>query len=220
MSTIAFVCLAVVCGGLGIINTILNKLVGWKGIVVRGLFVFSLILFSLITSNLEGVNNALPLFITLGLALLLLSEATYVSMGEEDKIKPIVNGGFFATSCVLFALSAVSLSEFALLAFLGGLVAGIGFGLIVCAIKKEKRLNQILMNILTFACIGLFIGLGVNAILSSRHMISAYCVLAGSVLLLIDRIIVSCGKGKTANSLARGLYSLGLIALTLSIYFY
>ena len=220
MNTLTFVCLAVVCGSLGIINTLFNKLVGWKGIAVRGLFVFSLITFALITSNLTAINNALSLFISLALALMLLAEATCVAMGEEEKAKPVVNGVFFSVSCVLFALSAVSLAEFALLPFLGGLFAGVGVGLIICAIKKQKGLNQILMNILTFACIGLFIGLSVNSVLTSKHMISAICMLGGSVLLLIQRALVSCGKGKIVNSLASALYSIGLIALTLSIYFY
>lgn len=164
MSTIAFVCLAVVCVALGILNTIFNKLVGWKGIVIRGLFIFSLITFTLITSNLTGVNNALPLFVTLALALLLLADVTYVAMSDEDKYKPVINGGFLSASCILFALSAVSLAEFALLAFLGGLFAGLGIGLVVCAVKKQKGVKNVLMNILTFACIGLFIGLSVNAV--------------------------------------------------------
>lgn len=220
MSTIAFVCLAVVCVALGILNTIFNKLVGWKGIVIRGLFIFSLITFTLITSNLTGVNNALPLFVTLALALLLLADVTYVAMSDEDKYKPVINGGFLSASCILFALSAVSLAEFALLAFLGGLFAGLGIGLVVCAVKKQKGVKNVLMNILTFACIGLFIGLSVNAVLVSKHLISSICVLAGAVAFLIERIVANCGKGKTANCLARALFTIALIAITLSIYFY
>ena len=220
MSTIAFVCLAVVCGALGIINIIFNKLVGWKGIVVRGLFVLSLITFNLINSNLRGINNALPLFISLALACILLAEAVCVSMSEEEKFKPVVNGMFFAVSCVLFALSAVSLSEFALLALLGGFFAGAGVGLIVCAVRKEKALNPILMNILTFACVGVLVGLGISAVINTKHMISAVCMLAGGILMLGHRIAYTCGKGKTAKYMSTAFFTLGLLALTISVYFY
>lgn len=220
MSTIAFVCLAVVCVALGIINMIFNKLVGWQGIVVRGLSILSLIAFNLIVSNLRGINNALPLFITLALACILLAEAICVSMSDKEKLKPVINSVFFAFSCVLFSLSGVSLSEFSLLAFLGGLSAGIGIGLIICAIKKEKALNQILMNILSFACIGILIGFGVNAVIASKHIISSVCLLVGGALMLMYRALTICGHGKTAGYLASAFKSLALIALTLSIYFY
>jgi len=221
MNTIAFVCLATVCLALGIINTIFNKLVGWKGIVIRGLFVLSLITFNLITANLRGINSALPLFITLALACILLAEAVLMSMSEEEKLKPVANGTFFAISCILFALSGVSLSEFAILGLLGGLFAGAGVGLIICAIKKEKALNPILMNILTFACVGLLVGLGISGVLNTKHMTSAICVLIGGLLLLAYRIIFAVGgKGKMVCYITNALNALGLIALTITVYFF
>lgn len=220
MTMIPFICLTIVCVGLAVVNTIFYKLSGWKGIVVRGLLILSLISFALIVSNLNGINNALPLFITIGLSYLLLAEAVYASMNEEDNLKPIVNGIFFAISNILFALSIISLAEFSVLALFGGVLTGIGFGLIVCVPKKNKGLNRILMNILTFASIGLLIGLSVNAILTTKHMISAVLMLAGGIMMLAHRVLVVIGQGKVAGYLARAFNALALIAITVSIYFY
>lgn len=220
MTMIPFICLTIVCVGLGVVNTIFHKLNAWKGIVVRGLFILSLISFAMIVSNLNGINNALTLFITIGLSALLLAESVFVSMSDEDKFKPIVNGTFFAISNVLFALSLISLAEFSVLALFGGVLTGIGFGLIVCVPKKNKGLNRIIMNVITFASIGLLLGLGVNAVLTSKHMISAVLMLIGGVMMLAHRILVVCGHGKIAGYLTRAFNTLALIAITISIYFY
>lgn len=220
MSTISFVCLAVVCVALGIINVIFNNLLGWKAIVIRGTFILSLICFGMIVTSLNDINNALPLFVVLALCLNLLFQSTCVAMSDEEKLKPVIHGAFFSVSCVLFALSAVTLAEFALLALLGGLFAGAGVGLIVSAIKKEKVLNPILMNILTFACVGLFLGLGISGVLNTKHMISSVCILASAGLMLIYKVTNACGKGQTAKTIASALYALALIAITASIYFY
>lgn len=220
MNMIPFICLLVVCATLGILNTIFYKQSGWKGIAVRGLTIFAVLTFAAIVANLRGISNALPLFLILGLALLLLAETVYVSMADDDKFKPIVNGGFFAAANVLFALCAMSLAEFSLFPLIGGVLAGIGFGLISCVQKRNKGLNRILMNILSFAGIGLLLGVSVNAVLSSKHMISSICMLAGGGLMLIHRLLVVCGHGKLAGYLERACLSLGLIALSISLYFY
>ena len=220
MTMIPFICLAVVCVALGAVKTIFNSLVGWKGILVRGLSIISILVFALVIANLEGISNALTLFVDIGFAVLLLAEVVYVSMEDDNKLKPVVNGVFLAISCVLFALSAVSLAEFSLLAFLGGLFAGVGVGLIVCAPKKNKGLNHVLMNVLTFACIGVFVGFGVSSVLLSKHLITSVCLLAGGVLLLVNRILIVTGNGKVAKKIAEALSALALIAISASIYFY
>lgn len=220
MEMVPYICLGALCVILGVLNVIFNRKTGWQGIVVRGLAVLSLLAFSIIVSSLKGIVNALPMYISLGLAVLMMAEIVYVSMTDDDKMKPVINGLFFAVSAVMFALSTMSLAEFSLFALVGGLLAGIGFGLITCAFKQNKGLNRILMNILTFACIGLIIGLGINAVMISKHMISSICVLAGGALLLVHRALVVCGKGKVAGYLASVIGTLALIAITISIYFY
>lgn len=220
MNIVPFVCLLVVCGAMGVINTIFYKLSGWKAVVVRGLTVVSLLVFSLVTSNLRALTNAFSLFIAIALSVLLLAEVIYVSMNDDEKLKPVVNGVFFGLTNILFALSVMAIAEFSVLALLGGVFAGIGIGLIVCAIRKEKALKVILMNIFTFACVGLLIGLGVNALIVSQHTVSAILMFAAGIFMLTQRMLVVCGKGKIAGYLGSALSSLALILLTISIYFY
>ena len=220
MTMIPFICLSVICVAMGVMSTIFHHLTGWKAIVVRGVTMVSLVTFALVVSNLNGITNAFPLFISLGLVSLLLSETIETSMAEEEKLKPIVKGVFYSIACILFALSSASLSEFSLFAFLGGLFAGIGSGLIICAIRKEKSFIQMIMNIFSLTCVGLLIGLSFGSVLTSEHLISAILMLSGGVLLLAHRLLVVCGRGKVAKYITHALYFLGLIALTASIYFY
>ena len=76
------------------------------------------------------------------------------------------------------------------------------------------------MNILTFACVGLLVGVGFNAVLTSKHMLSAVLMLVGGVLLLIHRALVVGGHGKAAGYLASTFSTLALIAMSVSVYFF
>lgn len=220
MTMITFICLAFVCCALAVINIAFYNLKGWKGILVRGLFVFSLVAFSLIVQNLREIFNAVPMFITLGLGVMLLAEVVYVSMENDDKLKPIVNGSFFTISNGLFAFSLIALAEFNVLALAGGLLTGIGFGLIVCVLNRNKGLNRIIMNILTFASIGAVVGLGLNTVLVSQHFISSIMMFAGGIFLLVHRILVVSGKGKIALYLEKAFMSIALLLITFSMFFY
>ena len=220
MTQIPFICLTIVCVVLGVLNTIFYKLLGWKGVLIRGIGIIALLTLSLVTANLRSIGNAFPLFITIALAVNLLAEATMVSMEEGDKLKPIINGVCFSVSSVLFALSAMSLAEPNILALLGGLFVGLGFGLVVCSIRKNKGGNRIVMNIISFTCVGLLMGFGISAVLTSRHLISAILMLLGGVAMLIHRTLVVCGRGKTAGYLASAFLYFALITLSISIYFY
>lgn len=220
MILIPFICLSVICVAMGVMNTIFHNLTGWKAIVVRGVTMVSLTTFALVISNLRGITNAFPLFIGLAFVSLLLSETIETSMPEDEKLKPIIRGVFYSISCILFALSAASLAEFSVLALLGGLFAGIGSGLIICAIKKEKGLNQIIMNISTLGCVGLLIGLSFGAVVNSQHLASALLMLLGGLMLLAHRLLIVCGRGKVVVYITHALYSLALILMAASIYFY
>ena len=69
--------------------------------------------------------------------------------------------------------------------------------------------------------IGLILGFGLMAVISSTHNLSAICTLGGGLVLLFYKLMLSLGKGgKIITYIANALFIIGLTAITLSIYLY
>jgi hypothetical protein len=221
MNTLSYVCLGILGIAMSVIYTIFNKKVGWAGIVVRGLTILSLLVFSLVCASLKSINNAFPLCISLGLAVLILSEVTFASNEVPEKAKTIVYGLFFAVTNLLFALSVLSLAEFNVFALLGGVLLGAGAGLIVCAVKKEKALYPVLMYILTYLSIGLLLGFGIMSITSSTHIASASMIFIAGILMLASKLLSAFVQNKKGMSyVISGLFILAVLLISVSIYCY
>lgn len=221
MEIVTFVLFGVLALGMGAVSTIFHKKTGWQGIVVKGLTMLVLLSLALVSANLKELTNALSLFITLALAFLILSEVVTASNEVDEKSKLIVYSVFSAVSTILFAVGAVSLSEFNVLALIGGILAGLGIGLIVCAIKKNWALYPILMEILVWLSIGLLLGFALTAVLTSQHLISSVLMLVGSVLMVLQRLLQKFGGEKVAiGYVINGVYVVALLLMTMTIYFY
>ena len=220
MEQIVFILLSVLCAGMGGVYTAFYKKTGWQGILVRGLTIVSLIALPLTTANIKSLNNALPIFVCLGLVFLLMTETLFASNNLDAKPKELVFSILYSVGNVLLSLGTLSLAQFNGFGFAGGILLGLGVGLVVCAIKKYKAFYPVIVEILVYSSIGLILGFGLMAVLSSKHMVSAVFMMVAGVTLLAQRIMTSFEKGKVMGYIANGLYVLSLLLISMTIFFY
>ena len=221
MDKITVICLGVLCVLMAVVYTIYGQKSGWQGLLVRGLAILSCIALTLVSASLRSITNALPIFVTIGLAILLLSETLKVSNFAGDKAQTVVSGILTSVAFISIALGGMSLSEFSIFALLGGIFFGVGFGLVVCAIKKYKGIDKVLSEVFSFMAIGFILGFGLMAILSSIHTLSAVCMLGGGLVLLFQKFMLSLGKGgKVISYIANALFVVAIAVISLSIYLY
>ena len=221
MKIIPVICLGVLCLLMAIVYTVFSQKSGWQGLLVRGLAILSCILFSQISANLNAINNALPLFTILGLSLLILCETLKVAGIASEKAQVVTFGALNSVAFTLISLSALSLGEFNAFALIGGVFFGIAGGLLVCAIKKYKKVYRVFSEIFTFMAIGFIIGFGLMSILSTTHFLSAICMLAGGTFLLLARLINGLSKGgKVSSYISNALFIIGLTVISLATFLY
>lgn len=221
MNIVAFILLGVLSVGMGVIYTIFHKREGWQGIVIKGLTMFSILVFVLVNANLREINNALPLFMVIAMALLILSEAVKGSQTVDENSKLIVYSVFNFISITLFAVSAITLSSFSVFALIGGILAGLGLGLIVCAFRKIWKVTPMLMEILVWIGIGLLLGFSLAGVLISNHLVSSILFLVGAVFMVAQRMVEKFGGNhKVIGYLTNAFYIVALLLMTTSIYFF
>ena len=220
METISIVCLCVLCALMAAGHALFGQKTGWQGLVVRGASILSCIALALVSANFKGLTNALPLFVTLGLSILVLGEALKDKVPNE-KTQRFVSGIVGSLGFILIALGGLSLSQFNMFALIGGVFFGIALGFIVCGIKKYKTIDNVLNEIFSFMSIGFILGFGLMAFVSSTHLLSAICMLGGGVILVFQKLVSALGKnGTVTNAISNLLFMLALTAISLSIYLY
>lgn len=220
MIIVPFICLGAVCLIMSIVYTILNNKKGWQGLLVKCLTMLSLFVFAMISANLMSLINAIALYIPISFVVLIISECLDC-MEVDLKSKTIFQGIINIIAFALIAMSAMSLAEFNVLSLAGGILLGAGIGLISWAVNKYKDFYIIILEIFNFIAICAIIGLGINAVLLSTHLISSILLLAGGVVLLIQKMMrVFDNRHKAVNLIANELYILALIAVGCSLFFF
>lgn len=220
MIIVPFICLGAVCLIMSIVYTILNNKKGWQGLLVKCLTMLSLFIFAMISANLMSLINAIALYIPISFVVLIISECLDC-MEVDLKSKTIFQGIINIIAFALIAMSAMSLAEFNVLSLAGGILLGAGIGLISWAVNKYKDFYIIILEIFNFIAICAIIGLGINAVLLSTHLISSILLLAGGVVLLIQKMMRAFdNKHKAVSLIANELYILALIAVGCSLFFF
>lgn len=220
MIIVPFICLGAVCLIMSIVYTILNNKKGWQGLLVKCLTMLSLFVFAMISANLMSLINAIALYIPISFVVLIISECLDC-MEVDLKSKTIFQGIINIIAFALIAMSAMSLAEFNVLSLAGGILLGAGIGLISWAVNKYKDFYIIILEIFNFIAICAIIGLGINAVLLSTHLISSILLLAGGVVLLIQKMMRAFdNKQKAVSLIANELYILALIAVGCSLFFF
>ena len=221
MKIATFIIFCVLAVGMAAVYTIFHKEKGYKALLIRGGSVLACFALALICANLSSLSNAMPLFIFFGTMFMLLSEAMIVSPIEEEKPKMIVFGVLKALTIACFGLSALSLTNFNIIALAAGVLFGAGMGCVVCAVKKYKKWYQVLATLLIWVAIGFLLVEAVFACIKSVHLISGIMMVGGAAMLMVSQLIRSFAKDESKiNYVMRALYILGTAIIASSIYFY
>ena len=189
MKILVLILFLVLCVGMNIVYTIFHQEKGYKGLLIKGSTILSCLMFALVCANLNSLTNSQPLLIVFGIACMLFAQAMTISEIDEEKPKMIVHGVLNGVAIACFGLSCISLSNFSLLAILGGLALGAGLGCVVCSIKKYKKWYQVLSVLFHWCGAGFLLGEGLYAIIASTHLVSSILMLGAGVLIIFNQII-------------------------------
>lgn len=193
----------------------------WLGFIIRNITMLLLLVFAVVTINVTSVINGLSLFIAVAMAINMFYESLQTSKVDNLKIKEIMSSVTRGVTYLSLMLSAMSLASFSAYALVGGALVGLAIGMIVWIIKKTSEASEAVSYIFAYACLGAMIGLGINAVLFSSHVLSAILVLVAGGLLLVSEILSSFLKdGKLKDILTSEFKIVALILLVLAIFLF
>ena len=223
MIIVSMALLGVVCLILGVFDAIFRDKDNWVGFVVRSLTSLFLAIYALITINLLSTFNAFSLFIAIAMMINLFYTSATKSKIENDQAKKLVCGISESLVYLAIGLGIISLAPFNIFALVGGLLLGGAIALLILAIQVKKKNNvaDVITTILIFVSLGFVLGFGINAIVNTKHLISAIISIIAGVLLLTSNLLNEFLKeGKLKQILCTILQNLVFIALVVSIYLY
>ncbi len=221
MIHVPFIILSILCLGMGALDTIFHKKQGWQGILLKGLTIFSILVLAIVSANARELNNALPMFVMIALGLTILTETLLASNNIDEKARLITFSLLNFVSVMFFSVSSITLSEFNVLALVGGILLGLGLGLVVCGFKRNWALYPILMEILVCLSLGLLFGFALTATVVSKHFVSSLLMLFGAILMLVKHILESFfSKYKIIGYLSTAIFVISMILMTMTIYFF
>ena len=193
----------------------------WLGFIIRNITMLLLLVFAVVTINVTSVINGLSLFIAVAMTINMFYESLQTSKIDNLKIKEIMSSVTRGVTYLSLMLSAMSLASFSAYALVGGALVGLAIGMIVWMIKKTSEASEAVSYIFAYACLGAMIGLGINAVLFSSHVLSAILVLVAGGLLLVSEILSSFLKdGKLKDILTSEFKIVALILLVLAIFLF
>lgn len=193
----------------------------WLGFIIRNITMLLLLVFAVVTINVTSVINGLSLFIAVAMAINMFYESLQTSKIDNLKIKEIMSSVTRGVTYLSLMLSAMSLASFSAYALVGGALVGLAIGMIVWIIKKTSEASEAVSYIFAYACLGAMIGLGINAVLFSSHVLSAILVLVAGGLLLVSELLSSFLKdGKLKDILTSEFKIVALILLVLAIFLF
>lgn len=193
----------------------------WLGFIIRNITMLLLLVFAVVTINVTSVINGLSLFIAVAMAINMFYESLQTSKIDNLKIKEIMSSVTRGVTYLSLMLSAMSLASFSAYALVGGALVGLAIGMIVWMIKKTSEASEAVSYIFAYACLGAMIGLGINAVLFSSHVLSAILVLVAGGLLLVSELLSSFLKdGKLKDILTSEFKIVALILLVLAIFLF
>lgn len=193
----------------------------WLGFIIRNITMLLLLVFAVVTINVTSVINGLSLFIAVAMAINMFYESLQTSKVDNLKIKEIMSSVTRGVTYLSLMLSAMSLASFSAYALVGGALVGLAIGMIVWMIKKTSEASEAVSYIFAYVCLGAMIGLGINAVLFSSHVLSAILVLVAGGLLLVSGLLSSFLKdGKLKDILTSEFKIVALILLVLAIFLF
>lgn len=209
----------VACVAMGAVYVLTNRKGGWLSTLTGSLTLFLLLAFSLVSANLKSTINAMTLCIPIAIAMFMVSQ-NLNDANSDSTAKRMAGLVCSMLAYLTIALSELSLAEFNLLALISGFFVGLGFGFVAWGIKKYTKWYEIVIEILSFAFVGMILGLGVYSAMKATHAVSALMILLGGAVLLVHKMLNLFNKNKVIKIIIDVMYILGLLLVVSSICFY
>lgn len=206
---------------MSVIYSIFKDKGDWIGFIVRNITMLLLLVFAIVTINVSNVVNGFSLFIAVALAINMFLEGLQLTSIKDVKVKNILCEVSKGITYLSLMLSAMSLASFSVYALLGGIFVGLAVGMIVWLIKKTDEASEACATIFSFACLGAMLGMAINGIVFTGHMLSAILVLVGGGLLLASDLLNQFLKeGRVKNILVSEFKIIALVLLVVAIYLF
>ena len=206
---------------MSVIYSIFKDKGDWIGFIVRNITMLLLLVFAVVTINVSNVVNGFSLFIAVALAINMFLEGLQLTSIKDAKVKNILCEVSKGITYQSLMLSAMSLASFSVYALLGGIFVGLAVGMIVWLIKKTDEASEACATIFSFACLGAMLGMAINGIVFTGHMLSAILVLVGGGLLLASDLLNQFLKeGRVKNILVSEFKIIALVLLVVAIYLF
>ncbi len=206
---------------MSVIYSIFKDKGDWIGFIVRNITMLLLLVFAIVTINVSNVVNGFSLFIAVALAINMFLEGLQLTSIKDAKVKNILCEVSKGITYLSLMLSAMSLASFSVCALLGGIFVGLAVGMIVWLIKKTDEASEACATIFSFACLGAMLGMAINGIVFTGHMLSAILVLVGGGLLLASDLLNQFLKeGRVKNILVSEFKIIALVLLVVAIYLF
>ncbi len=206
---------------MSIIYSIFKDKGDWIGFILRNCTMLLLLVYSVVTINVTNVVNGLSLFIAVALSINMVYEFLQTSVIKDVKIKNILSEVIKGITYLSLMLSAMSLASFNVYSLFVGIFLGLAIGMIVWLIKKTDEASEATSTIFSFACLGAMLGMALNGVLFTNHIISAVMMLVGGGLLLAGDLLSHFLKeGKLKNILVSEFKIIALILFVLAIYLF
>ena len=206
---------------MSVIYSIFKDKGDWIGFIVRNITMLLLLVFAVVTINVSNVVNGFSLFIAVALAINMFLEGLQLTSIKDAKVKNILCEVSKGITYLSLMLSAMSLASFSVYALLGGIFVGLAVGMIVWLIKKTDEASEACATIFSFACLGAMLGMAINGIVFTGHILSAILVLVGGGLLLASDLLNQFLKeGRVKNILVSEFKIIALVLLVVAIYLF
>lgn len=206
---------------MSVIYSIFKDKGDWIGFIVRNITMLLLLVFAVVTINVSNVVNGFSLFIAVALAINMFLEGLQLTSIKDAKVKNILCEVSKGITYLSLMLSAMSLASFSVYALLGGIFVGLAVGMMVWLIKKTDEASEACATIFSFACLGAMLGMAINGIVFTGHILSAILVLIGGGLLLASDLLNQFLKeGRVKNILVSEFKIIALVLLVVAIYLF
>ena len=220
MRLVAFICFGVACLLMSVLYTLFNKKTAWVGLLVRGTTILSLLVFLLVLNSLKSLTNALALYLTISIVLLLINEIIDL-VTDDENVVDLFSGILTSCAGICMALSVVSISEFNVFALVGGILLGLAFGFISWAFAKYEGVWNIILKLTQFAAFGAVVGVALGGLILSLHSTTALLLVIGSSTLILTKTLRDIfSENNIVYIVTSEMFVLSLLTIISSVYFY
>lgn len=221
MAIAVFSCLLAFSVIMGVMHCLTDYSNDWKSVASKTFFVVSTLLLALVSANLASSYGALTLMISIGLALLIVSQTLQCTNAQQQTKATFFTARLIQmVALLLFAFAGISLFSFVPWGILTGLCAGIALTFLIAILQRDKSFVQYLFIFLSVTCSLIFLFQSFACLFLSKYTFTSILLLVGAIF-LCARIVVSVFSNKDSKLgriLSDVFLAISLICIASSIF--